>query len=347
MFQDITIEQLREQQKNKPYVMIDVRSPSEYRDATIPGSINIPLFDDQERAEIGTLYTRTSVQAAKERGLEIVSAKLPAFIREFAKIPERKVVFCWRGGMRSRTTATLLSLMDIHVYRLSGGYRAYRRWVVETLSAYELKSRVVVLHGHTGTGKTAILRRLEAEGYPVLDLEKLAGHRGSIFGGVGLQAHNQKTFEALLLERLIELQDSPYVVLEAESKRIGKVVLPEWLMQKKEAGLAIRIEAPVEARVRQILEDYPTEDKNVYIKAFNVIRERIHTPIAKEIAACLEAEEYEPAVRLLLEYYYDPRYSHTTEQYVPSPQISLNVSDLDDAVSQVRAVLDAIAAGQA
>lgn len=342
MFQDITIDQLIAQREHKEFVTIDVRSPSEFRDATIPGSINIPLFDDQERAEIGTLYKQTSVQAAKERGLEIVSAKLPAFIREFAQIPGRKAVFCWRGGMRSRTTATLLSLMDIHVYRLSGGYRAYRRWVVETLAEYEMKPRVVVLHGHTGTGKTAILRRLEAEGYPVLDLEKLAGHRGSIFGGVGLHANNQKTFEALLLERLLELQDSPYVVLEAESKRIGKVVLPEWLLQSKEKGLAIRIEAPIEVRVQRILEDYPTEDRDVYINAFRVIRERIHTPIAAEIARCLEAEDYEPAIRLLLEHYYDPRYTNATEQYVPQPQISLSVTGVDDAVEQVRSVLDSI-----
>jgi len=342
LFQDITIEELREQQKTKEFVTIDVRSPSEYRESTIPGSINIPLFDDQERAEIGTLYKQTSVQAAKERGLEIVSAKLPAFIREFAQIPGKKVVFCWRGGMRSRTTATLLSLMDIHVYRLSGGYRAYRRWVVETLAAYEMKPKVVVLHGLTGTGKTAILRRLEAEGYPVLDLEQLAGHRGSIFGAVGLKANNQKTFESLLLEKLLALQDAPYVVLEAESKRIGKVVLPDFLVQKKEAGLAIQIEAPVEVRVQRILEDYPTEDKEVYLNAFRAIRERIHTPIAKEIAAHLEAEEYEPAIRLLLEYYYDPRYNNATEQYVTSPQYHLSVTGLDDAVEKVRAVLDSI-----
>ena len=345
MFRDITIEELREQQKIKEFATIDVRSPSEYREATIPGSINIPLFDDQERAEIGTLYKQTSVQVAKERGLEIVSAKLPAFIREFAQIPGKKAVFCWRGGMRSRTTATLLSLMDIHVYRLSGGYRAYRRWVVETLAAYEMKPRVVVLHGLTGTGKTAILRRLEAEGYPVLDLEQMAGHRGSIFGGVGLRANNQKTFESLLLEKLLELQDAPYVVLEAESKRIGKVVLPDFLVQKKEAGLAIQIEAPIEARVQRILEDYPTDDHEAYLNAFRAIRERIHTPIAKEIAAYLEAADYEPAIRLLLEYYYDPRYNNATGQYVTSPEITLNVTGVDDAVEQVRAVLDSLPAG--
>ncbi|MBD3919303.1 tRNA 2-selenouridine(34) synthase MnmH [Paenibacillus sp. PR3] len=344
MFQDITIEELRAQRDNRELVTIDVRSPSEFRESTIPGSINIPLFNDEERAEIGTLYKQTSIQAAKERGLEVVSAKLPAFIREIDQIKEKKAVFCWRGGMRSRTTATVLSLMGIHVYRLNGGFRAYRKWVVETLESFDFKPNAVVLHGNTGTGKTAILKQLESEGYPVLDLEQLAGHRGSIFGEVGLRANNQKTFEALLLEKLLTLQDTPYVVLEAESKRIGKAVLPDFLVKKKEAGTSIMIEAPVDMRVQRILEDYPTGHKEVYLKAFNGIKSRIHTPIATEIASCLEAERYEPAVRMLLEYYYDPRYNYTTDQYEESPQMTLSVRSLDDAVNQVRAILDRQAA---
>ncbi|GMK37379.1 tRNA 2-selenouridine synthase [Paenibacillus sp. CCS19] len=344
MFQDITIDELRAQRDNRKLVTIDVRSPSEFRESTIPGSINIPLFDDQERAEIGTLYKQTSIQAAKERGLEVVSAKLPAFIREIDQIKEKKAVFCWRGGMRSKTTATVLSLMGIHVYRLNGGFRAYRRWVVETLAAFDFKPEAIVLHGNTGTGKTAILKQLESEGYPVLDLEQLAGHRGSIFGEVGLKANNQKSFEALLLEKLLTLQDSPYVVLEAESKRIGKVVLPEFLIQKKEKGAAIRIEAPMDVRVQRIMEDYPTEQNDVYLKAFNGIKSRIHTPIAAEIASCLQAERYEPAIRMLLEYYYDPRYTFTTEQYEDSPQITLSIRSLDDAVKQIKDILDRRAA---
>jgi tRNA 2-selenouridine synthase len=126
LFQDISIEELLELQHKKELVLIDVRSPSEYSDATIPGSLNIPLFNDTERAEIGTLYKQVSVQAAKEKGLEIVSAKLPAFIKTFEQTAGQKTVFCWRGGMRSKTTATVLSLMGIRVYRISGGIRAYR-----------------------------------------------------------------------------------------------------------------------------------------------------------------------------------------------------------------------------
>lgn len=342
MFQDITIEELRARRDAGELVTIDVRSPSEYRDSTIPGSLNIPLFNDEERAEIGTLYKQTSIQAAKERGLAIVSAKLPSLIKEIGQIKGRKAVFCWRGGMRSKTTATVLSLMDIHVYRLSGGIRAYRKWVVETLGSFEIRPKAVVLHGHTGTGKTAILRKLEAEGYPVLDLEALASHRGSIFGGAGMKAHNQKTFEALLLERLIALQDAPYILFEAESKRLGKVTLPDFLMDKKEKGTTIRIEMPMEARVKRIMEDYPNEHKEAYLTAFQRIKSRIHTPIAAEIEACLLTDRFEPAVRMLLESYYDPRYSYTEEQYDSEPEWTVAARSLDEAVQGVKAYLDRI-----
>ena len=154
MFQDITVEEWRTLREDKKATTIDVRSPSEFAAATIPGSLNIPLFDDAERAEIGTIYKQVSVEAAKQRGLEIVSAKLPTFIRSFAEVPGPKTVFCWRGGMRSKTTATVLSLMGIRAARLTGGYRAYRQWVVDRLATIDYKPRAYVLHGNTGCGKT-------------------------------------------------------------------------------------------------------------------------------------------------------------------------------------------------
>ena len=138
--------------------------------------------------------------------------------------------------MRSRTAATVLSLMDIHVNRITGGIKAYRKYVLDTLEHKSLHAEAFVLHGLTGTGKTAVLRQLQQEGYPVVDLEGLAGHRGSIFGHIGLQANNQKTFDSELFERLKQLESSPYLLFEAESKRIGKIAVPDFLMKKKESG---------------------------------------------------------------------------------------------------------------
>lgn len=338
MFQDISIEKLNELRAKNEMTVIDVRSPSEYADSTIPCSINIPFFTDEERAEIGTLYKKVSTQKAKERGLEIMSAKLPVFVKRFAEIPGNKTVFCWRGGMRSRTTATVLSLMGIHVYRLDGGYRTFRKWAVETLGSLDFAPQVYVLHGNTGTGKTEILKALKAKGYPVVDLEGLAGHRGSIFGAIGMKSHNQKTFDAVLLEEILRYRHEPYIIIEAESKRIGKVVLPEFLIQKKELGTHILLEAPKELRVTNILNDYrPEEHKEQSLQAFYQIKSRIHTPIAQEIEACLLSGQYARAVELLLDYYYDPRYAHTSstygEEFAKAPLIRFDT--LDEAVNQV------------
>lgn len=336
MFQDITLEELRELKNKKRITVIDVRSPSEYKDATLPESLNIPFFDDAERAEVGTLYKQTSVQAAKERGLEIAAAKLPTFVKQFADIEGDKAVFCWRGGMRSRTTATVLSLMDIHAYRLIGGYKAYRKWVLDGLENYEFKPKSYVIHGNTGTGKTELLHRLKVKGHPVLDLEGMAGHRGSIFGQIGLHANNQKTFDSLLFEELILLEDSPYVLFEAESKKIGKVVMPEFLTEQKERGTQIWIEMPMQARVQQILKDYqPKEHKEECISAFRRIKSRIHIPIAAEIERCLQEELFEKAVALLLEYYYDPKYNYTSTQYDDIEKVTFTVNNLDEAEAAV------------
>ncbi|GGA52430.1 tRNA 2-selenouridine(34) synthase MnmH [Paenibacillus physcomitrellae] len=337
MFTDIEVEELLAKQQQQEMTLIDVRSQSEFEESTIPGSLNIPFFNDEERAEIGTLYKQVSVEAAKKRGLAIISAKLPALIEQFQEIQGNKVVFCWRGGMRSRTTATLLSLMDVHVQRLSGGIRSYRKWVVDELSQFEVKPKALVLNGYTGTGKTYILRKLQAEQYPVLDLEQMAGHRGSVFGQVGLRPHNQKTFDSLLLQALLKVQDRPYMLLEAESKRIGKVAMPEFLVKSKEEGMQLWIDLPIEERVKQILEDYQPElHQDACLAAFRRIKERMHTPIAKQIEEDLQAGRFGDAAEQLLIHYYDPRYEHTAREIGPDNLVMIKADNVDDALAQVK-----------
>jgi tRNA 2-selenouridine synthase len=236
--------------------------------------------------------------------------------------------------------------MGIHVYRLAGGFRAYRKWVVDTLESLEFMPYVYVINGNTGSGKTAILQRLREEGYPVLDLEAMAGHRGSIFGHIGLKANNQKIFDSLLVTELLELQDKPYILLEGESKRIGKVVLPDFIVNKKEAGTHLFIQMPVEERVRQIIEDYrPWEHKEEVMEAFKRIKNRIHTPAAKEIETALRQNHYEQAVRLLLEYYYDPRYEHAIKKYEKEP-ITIKAQNIKEAVEAVKNYLSAVEKGR-
>lgn len=340
MFQDITIEECSELQKRGELLLIDVRSPSEYNEASIPGSLNIPLFDDQERAEVGTLYKQVSIPAAKERGLEIVSAKLPAFIKQFAEISDQKAVFCWRGGMRSKTTATVLSLMGIRAFRISGGYRAYRQYVVKELNEMNFQPKAFVIHGNTGSGKTAILRKMKQNGHPVLDLEGYAGHRGSIFGAIGLKAHNQKTFDSLLLNDLHANSQSSYVLFEAESRRIGHITVPDLITDMRTKGQHISVVLPLEARTKQIIDDYkPWEHIDDCLRAFRIIKSRIHTPIAAEIEACLMSERYDSAVELLLTHYYDPKYSHSFNEHNEHVATIVNADNADDAMVQIEKLL--------
>ncbi|MFC5603423.1 tRNA 2-selenouridine(34) synthase MnmH [Sporosarcina koreensis] len=336
MIRDISLQDLFSIMEKEPHTMIDVRSPSEFSEATIPGSINIPVFTDKERAEIGILYKRVSKEAANERGLEIFSAKLPAFIRQCKMIDTPKTVFCWRGGMRSKTAATVLDLMGIQANRLSGGVRTYRQWVVMELKKEEFEPELIVLNGYTGSGKTILLKRLVDEGFPVINLEQLAGHRGSIFGQIGLEPNNQKKFDSLLVHELHKFKDEPYVFIEGESKRIGKVLIPSFLFSKKENGIHVFIHLPMEQRVKNILADYnPWEAGDKFIEAFNLIKRRIHLPIAKEIEEKLEKGQFEDSVSLLLEYYYDPRYEYSTKKHLHDNDFLIYADSVDDAFEQL------------
>lgn len=334
--QDISLEQCLEKRATGA-TLVDVRSPGEYAEFTIPGSINIPLFTDEERAEIGTIYKQASVEAAKERGLAIASAKLPALYAKFRELKGQVVIYCWRGGMRSRTMATVMSLMGLKTFRLLGGIRSYRRWVQSTLAEYRLQAPCIVLAGHTGTGKTQLLQRLREDGYPVLDLEGLAGHRGSIFGHIGLEPNNQKKFEALLLDELLKLEAEgrPYLLIEGESRRIGKVVLPEFLVEAKRGGTVFTVRMPVQERVRNLMADYQPEQHAEKVKeSFEQIRRRMHTPAAREVESALGDGRYDDVAALLLEYYYDPRYEHAALQYDREP-IVIDAADVNEAYAKV------------
>lgn len=340
MFKDITLAELRRKQKEEGVAVVDVRSPSEHEDAKIPGSINIPVFNDEERAEVGTLYKKVGPEAAKMRGIEIISQKLPNFIREFEKIKGEKIVYCWRGGMRSKIAATMIDLAGTDAYRLIGGFRTYRNWVTETLENMKVNPTFYVLNGYTGIGKTKILQHLKEEGYPVIDFEKMAQHRGSIFGHVGLKPNNQKAFDSLLVEELLKYKDEPFILVEGESKRIGKVVIPDEILKKKAEGIQLYLEMPIQERVKHIIEDYePWNYKENCLEAFHIIKKHIHTPIAKEIEECLLQDDFHTAVELLLQYYYDPRYNHSIKHYANGDPIVIQAKNSNDAANQIKNLL--------
>ncbi|WP_047154552.1 tRNA 2-selenouridine(34) synthase MnmH [Aneurinibacillus tyrosinisolvens] len=342
MTRDIPVEKLAKQEKD--YVLIDVRSPGEYKEATIPGAVNVPLFTDEERAEIGIAYKHRGQKEAKWQGMHLVSPKLPRLMEQIKEHTTGKqpVVFCWRGGMRSLSMATFAQFSGLPVLRLTGGYRAYRQHVNEHLTAALLPDVLYVLHGMTGVGKTHILTQLAAWEQHVLDLEDYAGHRGSVFGSIGIEEKNQKMFDALLYENLLEIKknDDSYAYMEAESRRIGKIVLPEFLVEGKRKGIHFSVEAPLEVRVERLYEDYiiPYQDKGWFIQqvteAFQAIARRMETSARNDCYRYLVERKYRLFIRTLLQTYYDPRYSHKEEEY-EGEFIHVDASDIKQAAKQL------------
>ncbi|GEK91812.1 tRNA 2-selenouridine(34) synthase MnmH [Alkalibacterium kapii] len=340
MFKDVSPEELY-YLKNQKHTLVDVRSPKEFEEATIPGAINIPLFSTEERALVGTIYNEEGQDAAKELGLDIFSKKLPEFIKAFKELGTPVTVFCWRGGMRSKTAATVNNLMNVPVSRLKGGIRNYRNWTKEQINSLPYPP-LYVLNGHTGNGKTHILHQLKAEDYPVIDLEGMADHRGSIFGGIGRKPNNQRMFNLLLGEALLKYQDAPYILIEGESARIGKVTIPNRFYQHKEASPQLFVHLPIDERVKNILSDYsPSDHHDEVVEAFHRIKRRIHTPVAHEIEEALKNKDYHTVIKNLLIYYYDPRYDHSSncdEELVTS----IESQSVEDAIEKVKDLLSAI-----
>ncbi|MBM6618342.1 tRNA 2-selenouridine(34) synthase MnmH [Bacillus suaedaesalsae] len=330
------------------YPMIDVRSPSEFQEFHIPGAVNIPIFSDEERAEVGTLYKQKGREYARDRGIEILGSKLSTLYNQVKQLHEQyadqsMVVYCWRGGMRSKSIASVMGMMDVPIFQLEGGIRSYRQLIMEELEVpSHMEKRYIVLEGLTGTNKTDILTILEDEQYPVINLERLVNHRGSIFGHIGLEPRSQKEFESLLYHRLHELRDSPFYIIEAESKRIGAVVLPDFLLKGKEKGVRIHIEMELEKRAQNICDAYRFDlHFDQFQEAILHLKKRLHQDLFEQISDLLQKKDIYQIVLLLLKEYYDPRYDYTSQQYETDIH-TVFIDSVRDGVQKVKDVLKTI-----
>ncbi|MBM7659259.1 tRNA 2-selenouridine synthase [Bacillus mesophilus] len=327
------------------FQLIDVRSPSEYKEFHIPGAISLPIFTDEERAKVGTIYKQEGNEFAKDIGVELLSKKLPALfkqIKELSHNVESKplVVYCWRGGMRSKSIVTMMSSLDISILQLEGGIRSYRKLIIEELAAHSSSKQYIVLEGLTGTKKTDILTELEKLDYPVINIEELASHRGSIFGQIGLKPRSQKEFESLLYHRLMELKNSPYYIIEAESKRLGSILLPDFLLQGKERGERIHINLDLQSRAKTICETYHYEQHKIEFEdAINRLERHFSSEVNQSLKDLLQQQDIESVVAILLKEYYDPKYEYTSQKYTTRVH-TLEIHSLQDGVNKVSQKID-------
>lgn len=286
--------------------IFDVRSPSEFQHGSIPGSLSLPLFSDEERHLVGCCYKQKGKEEAIQLGLSFVGPKLSFFAHQF--IQHKKIrLLCFRGGMRSSSMAWLASLVGCSVVRLDKGYKSYRAWVLEQ---FQKPISTVVLSGPTGSGKTELLSMLKANGYPILDLEAIAHHRGSVFGGYSeKQQPTQEQFENNLAHALYPLFQQPYFYAEAESRTIGKLVVPQCVYNAVHNAPLIAVECPFEERVLRIVEQYGTKSKEELIACIAKLERRLGMVAMKEAIAFVEQGNLKEATRVLL-HYYDSSYTH-------------------------------------
>ena len=320
MLKKVTIKEWLER-KETDRKLLDVRTPAEFEKGHIPGAISFPLFSNEERVEVGTLYKQVSPESAFLKGLDFVGPKMSGFIKEALKIsPEKKIcLHCWRGGKRSGSLSWLLSMAGFDVKIIEGGYKAYRRNA--RLDITEQPYQFYILGGRTGCGKTAILNAI-AQKEQTIDLERLANHKGSAFGALGEPPQpSVEQFENDLFCQLKKQDISKRIWFENESKSIGRVFIPEEFWRKMKAAPLINVERSFEERVQILVEVYAGFDAVELSESFVKITKRLGGQHVKTALEALANDDFSTAAAIALRYY-DKAYQYMLENN-PSPEIRM------------------------
>ncbi len=317
--------------------IIDVRSPHEFSLDHIPGAINLPVLDNAERAEVGTIYKQVSAFQARKIGAALVAKNIAQHLTQHFITKDKNyypLVYCWRGGQRSASMAAVLSQIGWQVTLLEGGYKTYRTHVRQELESLPQKFTYRVLSGFTGSAKTHILRQLSQRGVQVLDLEGLANHRGSLLGeewkNTSLPQPSQKYFESLLLQQLQRFNPAQIVWIESESNKIGKVYLPINLWQQMKQSSCIEIQVPMAARVDFIIQEYPHLINHPDILQAKIARlkSRYGSQKINEWNQLIASGEFAKFVKDILQSHYDPAYLNSTRNNYIQVEQSLKMPDL-------------------
>jgi tRNA 2-selenouridine synthase len=301
MIYRITIQDLMKMPDRIPFA--DVRTPAEFMQGHIPGAFNLPLFSNEERVQVGTTYKQVSREAAILLGFDLAGPKWSGFIRQaFETAPQKKIaVHCWRGGMRSGAMAWALDLYGFDVHLLEGGYKNYRRWV---LGQFEELYTLCVVGGMTGSGKTRILQQLRLLGEQVVDLEEIAQHQGSSYGTLNrLIQPSQEQFENKLADELRQMDRSRRIWVEDESLTIGKRLIPKPFWKQMQEALLFDLQVPVDQRIRSLVLEYGSLDKDFLVECTDRIRKRLGTEQTKYAIAAIQEGRMDEFIRLVLVYY--------------------------------------------
>ncbi len=307
-------------QKTEKVVFIDVRSENEYELDHIPNAVNIPILNNELREKTGILYKQVGHEEARIYGFQQIAPILPKIVEQIIALSKeaKVVIYCWRGGMRSQAVAAVLDIMRVPVIRLNKGYKGYRNYINEFWQK-PFPFPVVVLNGFTGVGKTKIINAISVMPHfanQTIDLEGLAGHRGSAFGAIGLMPQpSQKLFESRLWYATENFSYNKPVLVEGESKRIGNILIPDSLFNAMQKGSCIFAYDTIENRVLKIIEDYePQKAPLAIVEAIERLKGSLGKEKTVSLAQSIKNGVYKPVVAMLLNDYYDPLYKHTKQR---------------------------------
>ncbi|HZJ74263.1 MAG TPA: tRNA 2-selenouridine(34) synthase MnmH [Perlabentimonas sp.] len=293
--------------------IIDVRTPAEFAAGNMPGSINIPLFTNNERAEVGTLYKQENKRNALLRALDIVGPKMSDLVKQASKIKynEKLIVQCWRGGMRSESVAWLLNTAGIPTVKVFGGYKGFRRYAASVINR---KWKFKVITGCTGSGKTEVLLKLKEMGKQVVDLEGIADHKGSVFGGMGHSPQpTTEQFENNLFWAIKDFDINRTVWVEDESACIGHVYVPQEFYKRMHFSPLVKLELSIDNRIERLVNEYAQFDNDQLTCAIDKITKRLGGNNARLAVEAIKNGDYHKTTQILLSYY-DKAYNHSVEE---------------------------------
>ncbi|MDJ0600213.1 MAG: tRNA 2-selenouridine(34) synthase MnmH [Crocosphaera sp.] len=323
---------------NHPSEIIDVRSENEFGEDHIPGAINLPVLYNEERKEIGTIYKQVSPFEAKKLGASLIFNNISQHINQHfldKKTDYYPLIYCWRGGQRSQSLAVILAQIGWQVTVLKGGYKTYRSHVCKQLKTLPLQFNYNILCGLTGTGKTYFLQGLKQNGYQVLDLEKVANHRGSLLGEEwknNLKSQpSQKYFDSLLLQEFQKFDLTQPIWIESESYKIGNVYLPGSLWKKMKQSPCFEIQLPLEKRVNFLLEEYShlTENPDILKQKLHYLKTYYGWDKLSQWYDWIDKKQWKKLVQDLLITHYDPAYQRSLKKISSKIIKTIKLSDLN------------------